>query len=113
MHERTEAPARALLIDESDDVAVLLAAVEAGAMVRLIADGRETATLVAAASMPAGHKLARRALPAGALVRKYGEPIGRLTAPVAEGAHVHVHNLVSLRGGPDPETPGHDFNGKA
>jgi hypothetical protein len=30
-------------------------------------------------------------------VRKYGEVIGRLTAAVSAGDHIHVHNLVSLR----------------
>jgi hypothetical protein len=30
-------------------------------------------------------------------VRKYGEAIGAAREPIAAGAHVHVHNLVSLR----------------
>ncbi len=43
--------------------------------------------------VPGGHKEARRDLPAGALVHKYGQVIGVTTAPVRAGEHVHVHNL--------------------
>src|SRR5262245_844503 len=43
--------------------------------------------------VPAGHKLARRDLPAGALVHKYGQVIGVTTAAVRAGEHVHTHNL--------------------
>jgi hypothetical protein len=45
-----------------------------------------------------GHKFALRGIDQGADVIKYGEPIGRTTAPVAKGEHVHVHNVVSHRG---------------
>ena len=59
---------------------------------------REGLRLVAGATLASGHKLALHSLEAGCDVRKYGEVIGRLTAPVAAGDHVHVHNLKSLRG---------------
>ncbi|WP_352572154.1 SAF domain-containing protein [Mesorhizobium sp. M0074] len=36
-------------------------------------------------------------LAASSKVRKYADVIGRLTAPVVAGDHVHVHNLESLR----------------
>jgi altronate dehydratase len=48
--------------------------------------------------IPSGHKYARRAAAAGELIVKYGQPIGRATAPIAAGDHVHVHNVESLRG---------------
>lgn len=48
--------------------------------------------------IPFGHKLARRAIGRGEIVVKYGQPIGRATADIARGAHVHVHNIESLRG---------------
>ena len=94
MSER-DAPA-AIVLHRDDDVAVLVQAVSAGEGVALrgASDG---ATIRAAADIPAGHKLALRALPEGTEVRKYGEVIGRLTAAVAPGEHVHVHNLVSQR----------------
>lgn len=51
-------------------------------------------TLADLPGVPAGHKIARRALSAGAQVRKYGQLIGETTSPVGEGDHVHTHNLV-------------------
>jgi altronate dehydratase len=55
----------------------------------------ERVTAVAAIAL--GHKLALRALAAGAVVRKYGEAIGAASAAIAPGEHVHVHNLESQR----------------
>ena len=43
--------------------------------------------------IPAGHKIARHHIPAGAAVRKYGQLIGFATAPIVAGTHVHSHNL--------------------
>ncbi|MGN0851762.1 MAG: UxaA family hydrolase [Kiritimatiellia bacterium] len=45
-----------------------------------------------------GHKYARRAIPAGAAVVKYGMPIGRATRAIAAGEHVHVQNLQTTLG---------------
>jgi altronate hydrolase len=42
---------------------------------------------------PLGHKIALRAIAAGEEVLKYGAPIGRATADIPAGAHVHLHNL--------------------
>jgi altronate dehydratase small subunit len=47
--------------------------------------------------IPAGHKVAIHDIRAGSTVCKYGEPIGRATTAIRRGAHVHVHNLESLR----------------
>ena len=41
---------------------------------------------------PAGHKIARQAMPKGTPVVKYGQVIGYATEDIAEGAHVHSHN---------------------
>jgi altronate hydrolase len=43
--------------------------------------------------IPAGHKVATRAIAAGAPVRRYNQIIGFATQPIAAGMHVHVHNL--------------------
>ena len=48
-------------------------------------------------AVPLGHKVALADLAAGDTVLKYGEDIGRIVAPVARGAHVHVHNLRTKR----------------
>ena len=42
-----------------------------------------------------GHKIARRALSIGDKVIKYGAPIGSMTASVAVGDHVPLHNMKS------------------
>ena len=44
--------------------------------------------------VPPGHKVAVRAVAAGAPVRRYGQIIGTATQPILPGQHVHTHNLV-------------------
>mgnify|MGYP000005855169 CR=1 FL=1 len=51
--------------------------------------------LVARESVAMGHKVARRAMPRGTKVLRYGAPIGSLTEDVEAGAWVHGHNLAS------------------
>ena len=43
-------------------------------------------------TVPAGHKLARHAIAAGAPIAKFGQIIGYATEAIAAGAHVHGHN---------------------
>ncbi|HEV2376298.1 MAG TPA: altronate dehydratase family protein [Streptosporangiaceae bacterium] len=43
--------------------------------------------------VPAGHKVAVTAIPAGHEIRKYGQPIGVATCDIAPGDHVHTHNM--------------------
>ncbi|MEM5434641.1 altronate dehydratase family protein [Paraburkholderia diazotrophica] len=43
--------------------------------------------------IPAGHKVAARALETGAPLRRYGQIIGFATRAIAPGEHVHTHNL--------------------
>lgn len=43
--------------------------------------------------MPHGHKIALAPIGAGTDVYKFGWPIGRTTAEIAPGAHVHTHNV--------------------
>lgn len=59
-----------------------------------------------AAAVPQGHKLALVDLPAGARVTKYGQPIGRASAAIAAGEHVHSHNLVTALAGELAYRPG-------
>jgi altronate hydrolase len=80
-------PAHVLKIDPRDDVAVAMQAIAAGDPV---ADG-----VCAEQEIPAGHKVALRPIAAGEEVRKYGWPIGRATAAIRPGEHVHTHNLAT------------------
>ncbi|WP_415233486.1 UxaA family hydrolase [Pseudorhodobacter sp.] len=40
-----------------------------------------------------GHKIANQAIAAGQNILRYGQIIGAATSDIAQGAHVHVHNL--------------------
>ena len=84
-----------LVLREEDDVATALADLAAGEAAARIGDRIES--LMLGAPVLLGHKVARRAIARGEAIRKYGAPIGEATADIPAGAHVHVHNLRSLR----------------
>ena len=48
-------------------------------------------------NVPIGHKVALQDLKIGDTVIKYGQDIGRVTAAVRKGEHVHTHNLKTKR----------------
>ena len=79
-----------VLLHPEDNILVLAAPIQAGQ--RLEIDGQ---SIVAAGGVAVGHKIARRALSVGDKVLKYGAPIGSMTAAVAPGEHVHMHNMKS------------------
>ena len=83
-----------LKINPADNVAVALRPLHAGEI--LPADGKE---LTLTTDVPAGHKVALRNLEPGEKVIKYGFPIGRTTAAIPLGSHVHTHNLRTQLGG--------------
>lgn len=80
----------ALRIDRRDSVATALRALTAGESVEL--DGQ---IVTLAADIPHGHKFAVMPIDAGAPVLKFGFSIGRATAAIALGEHVHSHNLAT------------------
>src|SRR5687768_4838031 len=43
--------------------------------------------------VPPGHKVAVRAIPAGAAVKRYNQVIGFASRDIGAGEHVHLHNL--------------------
>ncbi len=87
---------RVLTLNPADDVAVALEDLAAGST----PDGLTTPVLDAVA---AGHKVARHDIAAGAIVRKYGQVIGRARAAIAAGSHVHTHNLAMADDSRDAE----------
>ena len=87
MSSATSAPAP-ILLHPDDDVAVV--GVDTPAGTALTARG---ITVRTASDVPSGHKVALRAIAAGEVVRKYGEPIGFASVAIAPGDHVHVDNL--------------------
>jgi altronate dehydratase len=85
MHE----PA-AIVLSPADNVAVTRRNVPAGEVLTMEGD-----EVVACSDVPLGHKIARRFIPSGAEVVKYGMAIGSATADVQPGEWVHLHNLKS------------------
>lgn len=79
-----------VLLHRNDNVLVSCCNLEKGEIIRI--DNRE---LVLAQPIPLGHKIARRILPKGAKILKYGVPIGSALARIAPGEHVHLHNMKS------------------
>jgi len=77
-----------ILLNSRDNVVVARVPLEKGR--RVVAAGGEVEVLN---EVPAGHKLAIRAIRPGDAVLRYGEIIGRASKAIAAGDHVHVHNV--------------------
>ena len=73
-------------IHPNDDVVIARRQLVGGT--RIESEGITVAGLV-----PPGHKLAARAIAAGAPVRRYDQIIGTAKQAIAPGQHVHTHNL--------------------
>ena len=86
--------ARAIIINEKDNVATALEPLEAHTTVSVEFQGR-TEQVNLPSTIPAGHKFALCEISAGEHVVKYGEPIGQAVARIRPGEHVHVHNIKS------------------
>ena len=77
--------ARVVVLAAGDDVGVAIGALAPGDPV---CDG-----VVARTPVPAGHKVSLHAIPRGALVLKYAQPIGEALVDIPAGSHVHVDEL--------------------
>ncbi len=77
-----------MVINDKDNVAVALNDLAKGDIVNC---GGKKVTLND--DIPRGHKFTLCALREGQNVIKYGNPIGHVTMDVAEGSHVHIHNI--------------------
>ena len=89
----------ALRMARTDNVATAIADLDAGAEV-----ATDTDPVALVDDIEFGHKFALASIRAGEEVCKYGEVIGRATADVDPGEHVHVHNCESTRGRGDLAT---------
>ena len=87
----------AIAIKAEDNVATAIRDLAAGERVR-VGIGEETVNLTVTQDILYGHKLALRDIDMGEGILKYAAVIGRATSAIAKGAHVHVHNVESLRG---------------
>src|SRR6202045_935113 len=78
------APAPVIRLHPDDGVLIARSSLPPGMGV---ADGVTTSERI-----PAGHKVATRAIAVGEPIRRYGQIIGFATAPIAPGQHVHTQN---------------------
>ena len=60
-------------------------------------DGEPISQIELIDDVPLGHKVAVRALPDQKHIVEYQRPTGYASAAIAVGAHVHTHNIKSLR----------------
>jgi altronate dehydratase small subunit len=91
MLNQTPGQVSALLLMSPDDNC-LIARLELTVGATVTIDGQ---AVTLAHDIHLGHKVARRDLRPGDHVLRYGAIIGKATAPIAIGAHIHTHNLES------------------
>jgi altronate dehydratase small subunit len=82
---------KAIVIDSLDNVATAIQDLASGESVQT-----DVGEIVLLSAIPFGHKFALVDLPKGDYIIKYGCPVGRATAAIAVGEHVHVHNVEDI-----------------
>lgn len=81
-----------------DDVGVAVADLKKGDNAGAVTlEGKAVGSVKLRDKVPLGHKVALRDLPKDKAVIKYGREIGKAVQAIAKGAHVHTHNLKTLR----------------
>jgi (2R)-sulfolactate sulfo-lyase subunit alpha len=87
-----------LMHEPGDDVGVAVEELAAGAEVGAVTlEGEPVGSVRLVQDVPLGHKVAMRDIAKGSKVIEYGRPIGQATQAAPRGAHVHTHNLRTLR----------------
>lgn len=87
-----------LLHEAADDVGVTTMDLKAGEVVLAVTLEGETVTeITLAEDVPLSHKVAMRAMEPQKHIIEYGRPIGYASTDIVKGAHVHTHNIKSLR----------------
>ena len=85
---------QALKVDPLDNVAVVAQDTRENDLIQIGTD-----TIVALQDMGVGHKIALVPIGKGQPIYKYGVPIGYAISPIAQGQHVHSHNLTDMPAG--------------
>ena len=87
-----------LLHEPQDDVGVAVMDLKKGATIGAVTlEGKAAGQVKLISNVPLGHKVAMRNLAKEQPVMKYGRPVGKAIQPIARGAHVHTHNVKTLR----------------
>jgi altronate hydrolase len=84
----TATPLQTLRLHRRDDVVIAIAPLARGTTLET-----DAGPVVVERDIAPGHKIAIRAIAAGAPVRRYGHVIGEALSSIRPGEHVHVHNL--------------------
>ncbi len=86
----------AIRLSPDDNVATVLRAVQPGERLQ-VRCGDAVSAVLAREPIPLCHKISLAPIASGAPVVKYGQKIGESLALIADGSHVHVHNMQSAR----------------
>ena len=87
-----------LLHEADDDVGVTAMDLKAGEVVLAVTlEGEAVTEVTLVDDVPLSHKVAMRAMEINKHVIEYGRAIGYASVDIAAGAHVHTHNIKSLR----------------
>ena len=87
-----------LLHEADDDVGVAAMDLQAGEVIQAVTlEGEPVTQIEMVDDVPLGHKVAMRDMPEQKHIIEYGRPIGYASEAIAVGAHVHTHNIKSLR----------------
>ncbi len=88
-----------LVHDKQDNVGVVVVeGLTAGTeMLCVVTEDNSDFSLVVNEDVPIGHKVALADLADGDTAIKYGQDIGRFSADIKKGNHVHIHNLKTKR----------------
>jgi (2R)-sulfolactate sulfo-lyase subunit alpha len=87
-----------LVHEKSDNVGVATVDIKAGEEPQgLYMDTQDNTSVKVLQDIPLGHKIALTDMSVDGSVIKYGADIGRVTADIKTGEHVHIHNLKTRR----------------
>ncbi len=90
--------AKAIQIDDSDNVATVTSEVKEGERVEILSpEGSVLDSPKVIGDVPFGHKIALKSIARGEEIVKYGEVIGVASARIAVGEWLHTHNVESVR----------------
>ena len=89
-----------LLVHETKDTVgvVVVEGLTAGTdMLGVVTHDNSDFRLQAKMDIPIGHKVALKDIKSGDTIWKYGQDIGKAIADIAQGEHLHVHNVKTKR----------------
>jgi (2R)-sulfolactate sulfo-lyase subunit alpha len=87
-----------LIHEPDDDVGVAVLDLKNGDEIGVATlEGQSIGSVKVISNVPLGHKVAMREMAKDKQVIEYGRPIGQVIEPIAKGAHVHVHNIRTMR----------------